>query len=51
MTLTSLKKKKQSKEKAIEVIDNILQSNVDTEFIDKRKDLFAKQRTIIDKVN
>jgi len=46
-----LEEEKQSKEKAIEVIDNILQSNVDTEFIDKRKDLFAKQRTIIDKVN
>lgn len=46
-----LEEEKQSKEKAIEVIDNTLQSNVDTEFIDKRKDLFAKQRTIIDKVN
>lgn len=46
-----LEEEKQSKEKAIEVIDNILQSNVDTEFIDKRKDLFAKQRTIIDEVN
>lgn len=46
-----LEEEKQSKEKAIEVIDNNLQSNVDTGFIDKRKDLFAKQRTIIDKVN
>ncbi|MDD2191858.1 MAG: hypothetical protein PHO12_04895 [Bacteroidales bacterium] len=46
-----LEEEKQAKEKAIEVIDNILQSNVDTELIDERKDLFAKQRTIIDKIN
>ena len=45
--MTSLKKKNQKK---IEVIDNNLQSNVDTGFIDKRKDLFAKQRKIIDKL-
>ena len=46
-----LEKEKQAKEKAIEGIDNILQSNIDTTFIEKKNALIKQQQDIINKLN
>lgn len=46
-----LEEEKQSKEKAIEAIDNILQSNIDTTFIEKKNVLIKQQQDIINKLN
>ena len=46
-----LENEKQAKEKAIEGIDNILQSNIDTTFIEKKNALIKQQQDIINKLN
>ncbi len=46
-----LEKEKQAKEKAIEIIDNILQSNIDTTFIEEKNALIKQQQDIINKLN